>query len=69
MLLANGVVGTLCCVCWWAVTCAAGCLPPGEPLLGKPRYRGWLVVRGLFGVVENASAWVALRSLPELLLT
>jgi drug/metabolite transporter (DMT)-like permease len=57
------VVGTLCCVCWWAVTRAAGCLPRGEPLLGKPRYRGWLVVRGLFGIVENASAWVALRYL------
>lgn len=34
-----------------------------EPLLGKAEYRGWLLVRGVFGCAENTSAWVALRYL------
>ena len=63
VLFVNGVVGWLGCTLWWAVSHACGCLDADEPLLGRRQFRGWLLVRGVFGAVENSSAWIALRYL------
>ena len=63
VLFVNGVVGWLGCTLWWAVSHACGCLDADEPLLGRRHFRGWLLVRGVFGAVENSSAWIALRYL------